>query len=50
MKTCPFSIQKYGTVRGIRMTVKRLSRCRPVNLDSCIDFPEDEQAWTSETL
>ncbi|MGK5087037.1 membrane protein insertion efficiency factor YidD [Bdellovibrionota bacterium FG-2] len=33
------AIQKYGATRGLRMTVKRLSRCRPDNIDSCIDFP-----------
>ena len=33
------SIEKYGTIRGIRMILRRLSRCRPDNLDSCIDLP-----------
>ena len=33
------SIRKHGVVRGIRMAAKRLSRCRPDNLDSCMDIP-----------
>ena len=30
---------KYDVVTGLRKTVSRLARCRPDNLDSCIDPP-----------
>ena len=33
------AIKKYGARRGVLLTAKRLRRCRPDNLDSCIDFP-----------
>ena len=33
------AIAKYGTLRGSSMAFKRLRRCRPDNLDSCIDLP-----------
>ena len=33
------SIQEYGSIRGIQITLGRLARCRPDNLESCIDFP-----------
>jgi uncharacterized protein len=33
------AIEKHGPVRGLRMTLNRLRRCRPDNFDSCIDFP-----------
>jgi putative membrane protein insertion efficiency factor len=32
-------VRKHGVVRGTRMTVNRLRRCRPDNLQSCIDLP-----------
>ena len=33
------AIQKYGVLKGIRKTWNRLYRCRPDNLESCIDYP-----------
>ena len=33
------AIKKYGVIRGIIKTARRLKRCRPSNLESCIDFP-----------
>lgn len=33
------SIQKYGSIQGIKKTVKRLRKCNPHNRDSCIDYP-----------
>lgn len=33
------AIEKYGTIRGMRLTFRRLKRCRPDNLESCLDFP-----------
>ena len=33
------SIQKHGVLVGVRMSAKRLTRCRPDNFDSCIDYP-----------
>lgn len=33
------AIEKYGVSKGIKLTIKRLYRCRPDNLDSCIDYP-----------
>ena len=33
------AIQKYGVLKGIRKTWSRLYRCRPDNLESCIDYP-----------
>ncbi|WP_105196239.1 MULTISPECIES: membrane protein insertion efficiency factor YidD [Flavobacterium] len=33
------AVQKYGLKKGIKMTVKRLSKCRIGNYDSCIDLP-----------
>ncbi len=33
------AIQKYGVFKGIRKTWNRLYRCRPGNLESCIDYP-----------
>lgn len=33
------AIQKYGVLNGIRKTWKRLYRCRPNNIESCIDYP-----------
>lgn len=35
-------VEKYGIVKGLRMTFKRLSKCRIGNYDSCIDMPEDK--------
>ncbi|MGA2919261.1 membrane protein insertion efficiency factor YidD [Methanoregula sp.] len=33
------AIQKYGVFKGIRKTWNRLTRCRPDNFESCIDYP-----------
>lgn len=33
------SYQKYGFIEGTYKTIKRLFRCRPKNLNSCIDLP-----------
>ena len=33
------AVRKHGVVGGTRMTVNRLRRCRPDNLESCIDLP-----------
>lgn len=33
------SIEKYGLKAGLVKTYGRLLRCRPDNIDSCIDFP-----------
>jgi len=33
------SIQKYGTIKGIKKSVNRLRRCNPYNRESCIDYP-----------
>jgi putative membrane protein insertion efficiency factor len=33
------AIQKYGVFKGIRKTWNRLYRCRPDNLESCMDYP-----------
>ena len=33
------SIRKYGLKLGLEKSYHRLLRCRPDNLDSCIDFP-----------
>ena len=33
------SIKKYGIYLGIKKTYHRLLRCRPDNMESCIDFP-----------
>jgi hypothetical protein len=33
------AIQKYGVIKGIIKTWNRLYRCRPNNLESCIDYP-----------
>jgi putative membrane protein insertion efficiency factor len=33
------SIQRNGLMNGTRMSIRRLRRCRPDNLDSCIDLP-----------
>lgn len=33
------SIRKYGLKLGIKKTYHRLLRCRPDNLESCLDFP-----------
>ena len=32
-------INKYGIKTGLKKAYHRLIRCRPDNLDSCIDFP-----------
>lgn len=32
-------IKKYGLKVGLERSYRRLVRCRPENLDSCIDFP-----------
>ncbi len=32
-------VRKYGLMKGMKMTFKRLSRCRIGNYDSCIDIP-----------
>lgn len=33
------AIEKYGVCKGIKLTCNRLHRCRPDNLQSCIDYP-----------
>lgn len=33
------SIKKYGAISGTKKTINRLSRCRPNNTESCIDYP-----------
>jgi putative membrane protein insertion efficiency factor len=33
------AIQKYGVFKGFRKTWNRLYRCRPDNLESCMDYP-----------
>lgn len=33
------AIQKYGVLKGVMKTWNRLYRCRPGNLESCIDYP-----------
>lgn len=33
------AIQKYGFTDGVKRTWKRLRRCRPDNLETCIDYP-----------
>ena len=33
------SIQKYGTVAGIKKSINRLRRCNKYNLESCLDHP-----------
>lgn len=32
-------VEKYGLNKGLKMTFKRLSKCRIGNYDSCIDIP-----------
>ena len=32
-------LTKYGVKRGLALAYRRLLRCRPDNLDSCIDLP-----------
>lgn len=33
------SFQKYGFASGARKTWRRLRRCTPYSLDSCLDYP-----------
>jgi len=33
------AVEKYGFVDGVRKTWARLRRCRPDNLETCIDYP-----------
>ncbi|MCD8510568.1 MAG: membrane protein insertion efficiency factor YidD [Bacillus sp. (in: Bacteria)] len=33
------SLKKYGVRKGIIKSFQRLWRCRPDNLESCIDYP-----------
>ncbi len=33
------AIKKYGLFLGIKKSYHRLSKCRPDNLDTCIDLP-----------
>lgn len=33
------AIRKYGPLRGMKMALYRLYRCRPDNTQSCIDYP-----------
>jgi putative membrane protein insertion efficiency factor len=33
------AISKYGVLEGGKRALNRLRRCRPDNLDSCIDYP-----------
>lgn len=33
------AMRKYGVMIGIKKSYSRLRRCRPDNLDSCIDYP-----------
>lgn len=33
------AIQKYGMKDGLKKAYRRLTRYRPDNLDSCLDFP-----------
>ena len=33
------AINKYGAVKGVYKIINRLYRCRPNNLESCIDYP-----------
>jgi len=33
------SINKYGAIKGLKLTIRRLKRCNPHNTESCIDYP-----------
>ena len=33
------AITKYGPLAGLRKTAGRIMRCRPDNVESCIDYP-----------
>jgi len=33
------AIQKHGLANGVGLTWRRLRRCRPDNLETCIDWP-----------
>ena len=33
------AIHRYGVVRGLTKAFDRVRRCRPDNLESCIDYP-----------
>jgi hypothetical protein len=33
------SVNKYGFALGLKKVYGRLLKCRPDNIDSCIDFP-----------
>lgn len=33
------AFRKYGVVKGTTLTVGRIRRCVPSNLESCVDFP-----------
>lgn len=33
------ALEKYGLVKGVRMSLDRIKRCNPSNTDTCIDFP-----------
>ena len=33
------AIRKHGVLQGGRKAISRLSRCRPDNLNTCIDYP-----------
>ena len=33
------ALQKFGIIKGLKKTWNRIYRCRPNNLESCIDYP-----------
>ena len=33
------ALEKYGVVKGIKLSIDRIKRCNPQNTDTCIDFP-----------
>jgi putative membrane protein insertion efficiency factor len=33
------AVEKHGIINGLKLTIKRLKRCRPDNYESVIDFP-----------
>ncbi len=33
------ALEKYGLIKGVKLSVDRIKRCNPSNTDTCIDFP-----------
>lgn len=33
------SLEKYGVIKGVKLSINRIKRCNPQNTDSCVDFP-----------